>query len=63
MLLSRPTLDPQETFFRLLPVISGYRDKDSLETFRTVFYEGREVYRDPECDSEDFVITIPLKRT
>ena len=54
-----PNLDPQETYFRLLPVISGYRDKDTLETFRTVFYE--EVYRDPECDSEDFVITIPIK--
>ena len=50
-----PNLSPEEIYFRLLPVISGYRDKDTLETFRTVLYE--EVYQDPECDSQDFVMS------
>lgn len=54
-----PNLDPQELYFRLLPLISGYREKDSLRTIQAVLYE--EVYRDPDCDSKDFVITIPLK--
>src|ERR1700751_5787225 len=38
-ILESPSLLPQERYFRLLPYMSGYRDKDTLETFRTVFYE------------------------
>jgi hypothetical protein len=30
-----PNLDPREQYFRLLPFISGYRDKDALEPHRT----------------------------
>jgi hypothetical protein len=54
-----PNLDPQELYFRLLPFISGYRDKDSLETYRTVFYQ--DVLASGQFSSSDFVITIPLK--
>jgi len=54
-----PTLDPREQYFRLLPFISGYRDKDVLETRRTVYYEA--VLRDPAIDRTEFVITLPLK--
>lgn len=51
-----PNLNPEEKYFRLLPIVSGYRDADTLETFRTVFYdEVLEV-----ADSADFVITLPI---
>jgi hypothetical protein len=54
-----PNLDPQEQYFRLLPFISGYRDKDALETRRTVYYEA--VLKDSAFDPSEFVITLPLK--
>ncbi len=54
-----PNLAPQEEYFRILPIISGYRDKDTLRTHRTVFYQ--DVLADPSVDSNDFVLTLPLK--
>ena len=54
-----PNLDPQELYFRLLPFISGYRDKDTLETRRTVFYDA--VLQDESLDQSEFVITLALK--
>jgi hypothetical protein len=54
-----PNLDPLEQYFRLLPFISGYRDKDALETRRTVYYEA--VLKDNTLDQTEFVITLPLK--
>ena len=39
--------------------ISGYRDKDALETRRTVYYEA--VLSDSAVDPDEFVITLPLK--
>lgn len=54
-----PNLDPHDQFFRLLPFISGYRDKDALEARRTVYYEA--VLRDTSIDRTEFVITLPLK--
>ncbi len=54
-----PNLYPQEQYFRLLPFISGYRDKDSLETRRMVYYEA--VLADNSLDRNEFVVTLPLK--
>jgi hypothetical protein len=54
-----PNLDPQEFYFRVLPFISGYRDKDTLETVRSVFYQ--DVLRDTALDPEQFYVTLPLK--
>jgi hypothetical protein len=54
-----PNLAPQEEYFRLLPIISGYRDRETLRTKRTVFYE--DVLGDEAVNSDDFVITLPLK--
>jgi hypothetical protein len=54
-----PNLNPHEQFFRLLPFISGYRDKDGLEPRRTVYYDA--VLRDVTLDRTEFVITLPLK--
>ena len=54
-----PNLDPLEQYFRLLPFMSGYRDKDALETRRTVYYDA--VLKDPTLDPNEFVITLPLK--
>lgn len=53
-----PNLAPDEAYFRILPIVSGYRDREKLETFRTVFYQ--DVLRDPAIDKNDLVITIPL---
>jgi Family of unknown function (DUF6338) len=52
-------LDPQEAYFRILPIISGYRRRETLEPTRTVYYPT--VYEKPEIDSGDFVITIPIR--
>lgn len=54
-----PSLDPQELYFRLLPFTSGYRDKDSLETYRTVYYQN--VLEDQSLDPDRFFVTLPLK--
>jgi hypothetical protein len=54
-----PNLNPTEQYFKLLPFISGYRDKDALETRRTVYYEA--VLADTTLDQSEFVITLPLK--
>lgn len=56
---SSPNLDPQELYFRLLPLTSGYRDKDTLETYRTVYYQN--VLSDESLDPDRFFITLPLK--
>jgi hypothetical protein len=53
-----PSLLPQERYFRLLPYMSGYRDSNTLETFRTVFYE--DVLNTPEIDKNELVLTLPL---
>ena len=51
-----PNLNPEEKYFRILPLVSGYRDKDTLETFRTTFYKGlTETAR-----TGDFVVTLPI---
>jgi hypothetical protein len=57
-ILESPSLLPEERYFRLLPYMSGYRDKDTLETFRTVFYE--DVLNMPELDKDELVLTLPL---
>jgi hypothetical protein len=51
-----PNLDPQEQYFALIPVLSGYRDSDNLTVEQTVFYEPAQVGH----DRNDFAITIPL---
>jgi hypothetical protein len=51
-----PNLSQSERYFRVLPVLSGFRDKDTLKTIRTVFYE--EIL-DAE-NADDFVITLPI---
>jgi len=51
-----PNLNPEEKFFRLLPIVSGYRDSNTLETFRTVFYEEAL----SRSESANFVITLPI---
>ena len=45
-LTQSPNLDPQELYFQLLPFISGYRDKDTLVTHRSIF--DQDVLEDAE---------------
>lgn len=54
-----PNLRPDEKYFRLLPFTSGYRDKDTLETYRTVFYEDA-LTRD-SASVKEFVMILPLE--
>jgi|SRR5579875_2162787 len=53
-----PNLRPDEKYFRLLPFTSGYRDKDTLETYRTVFYE--DALAGGDTSAQEFVIILPL---
>jgi hypothetical protein len=39
--------------------INGYRNKDTLEAVRSVFYQ--EVLQDAALEPEQFYITLPLK--
>lgn len=57
-ILESPSLLPQEKYFRLLPYMSGYRDSNTLETFRTVFYQ--DVLETPGIDADELVLTLPL---
>lgn len=54
-----PNLDPQELYFRLLPYRSGYRDKDTLRTVYTTFYDG--ALSEGAFNQNDLIITLPLK--
>jgi hypothetical protein len=53
-------LEPRELHFRLLPVLSGYRDKDTLKARQVVDY--REVYAKliDDVNLTDFVVTLAL---
>ena len=53
-----PNLRPDEKYFRLLPFTSGYRDKDTLETYRTVFYE--DALMEDRNSAKEFVMILPL---
>jgi hypothetical protein len=56
--MESPNLRPDEKYFRLLPFTSGYRDKDTLETYRTVFYE--DALTTGATRANDFVLILPL---
>lgn len=51
-----PNLDPQEQYFSLIPILSGYRDMNTLTVKDTVLYTP--AYE--ENDKNRFSITIPL---
>ena len=53
------SLDPQEAYLRLLPILSGYRDPANLGAIRTIYY--RKLYSLPHINKDRFVIVIPLK--
>jgi hypothetical protein len=48
-------LEPQETFFSLLPLISGHRDKDTLIT------QGLFTYRDVYEATDKYLLVIRLR--
>jgi hypothetical protein len=57
--LDAPNLDPQDSFVMLAPLLSGYRDKDTLELKFTTRYSN--LYTD-EVDPADFSVTVPIAR-
>jgi hypothetical protein len=58
-IVEAPDLKPREKYFKLLPVISGYRDKDTLAAVATLSYAA--VYQSPGVVANDFVITLPIE--
>lgn len=55
-------LEPAESYFRIFPILSGYRDKDDLRTHRVIFYEDvyRAESRKKSYDLSRFVVTLAL---
>jgi hypothetical protein len=53
-----PNLEPSEKYFKILPVLSGYREKDTMQTIRTVSYE--DALRKRNVQPSDFVIILPI---
>ena len=51
-----PNLDPLEQCFSLIPVLSGYRESESLRVKGPTFYDP--VYE--KIDKNKFAVTIPL---
>jgi hypothetical protein len=56
-IVSTPNLSPEEQFVGILPVVSGYRDKDTLRLMITTNY-GRAM--SSNSIPEDFEITLAL---
>lgn len=56
IVMDSPNLDPQEQYFRILPVFSGYRETESLKVQLTVYYSIKPT----ATDTADFVLTLPL---
>ena len=57
-LVEAPNLKPSEKYFKLLPILSGYRDKDTLVARRTLSYV--DINQIPGVNPADFVITLPI---
>ena len=55
--VTSPNLSLLEKYFDLRPIVSGYRDSDSLQVKKSTFYEN--AYRE-DLNLSDFAITIPL---
>lgn len=53
-----PNLKLSEKYFTMLPILSGYRDKDTLQAKRTLRYD--DVYLRSGVDPAEFVIVLPL---
>ncbi len=53
-----PNLKPTEKFFSLVPILSGYRDKDSLAVRQMIDYSDK--FSDGMIP-DDFVVIIPLQ--
>lgn len=52
-----PNLDPQEQYFALIPILSGYRSQDTLAVTETVFYD---IAYDDGLNKNDFAVILPL---
>ncbi len=57
------TLKPSEKYFQLLLVLSGYRDKDTMEVHRSVTYPTLDDEEDGHATvrADDFIITLPIQ--
>jgi hypothetical protein len=52
------TLEPKELYFGLLPILSGFRDKDTLSVRATTNYSP--VYQDEQLDLAPFVVYLRI---
>jgi len=56
-MVDAPSLDPNDSYVRLLPLLSGYRDKDTLELKFTTTYS--DFYGD-DAEPLDFTVAFPI---
>lgn len=57
-IVSAPNLRPEDAYIALLPMISGYRDNDTLKISFVTFYN--DLYTDDQMDANLFRVAIPV---
>jgi hypothetical protein len=56
-----PNLRANDSYVSLVPLMSGYREKDTLDLTFSVFYPVERYFgKDPELKAEDFVVALPV---
>lgn len=56
--ITAPSLRPDDAYVGILPVISGYREQETLALRYVSYYD--QVYTEPEIDPNQFKVTVPL---
>ena len=57
--IGAPNLDPNDQYVQILPLLSGYRDKDDLRLRFTDNYS--EVYESGRVDPSDFIVVLRVE--
>jgi hypothetical protein len=57
--IGAPNLDPSDQYVQILPLVSGYRDKDDLRLRFTDNYS--EVYQSGRVDPSDFIVVLRVE--
>lgn len=58
MVIRGPSLEAHDCFASLVPLFSGFRDKDTLDLTLTVKYTN--YYKDGTLDPSDFAVVLPI---
>ena len=52
-----PNLSPHEEYFALLPILSGYRARDTLKVTPTIYYN---LLQAKGVDTTEYIVTLPI---